>query len=144
MPELSNIDESPKSRPKRSRRPLVLKIIAAAVGAGVFGALSLVITFIVLSRDLPEIRSLGEYHPKQATVVYGKDGQIVARFASERRTVVALERIPQVVIDAVVSAEDADFFNHQGIDSMAILRCAVKNVISGHTVCGGSTITQQT
>lgn len=142
--DLSQIDEAPSTPPAKKRTPLVVKILAAVIGTAIAGAIGLVITIAVLSRDLPELRSLNDYHPKQATVVYGKDGQIVARFASERRTVVGFDRIPQVMIDAVIAAEDADFYTHEGVDTSAILRCAIKNVISGRTVCGGSTITQQT
>jgi penicillin-binding protein 1A len=145
--DLSKIDETteaPEAPPPKGRRPLAVRIAAGILAAGIAGALGITILFVVVSRDLPEIRSLNDYHPKQATVVYGKDGQVVARFASERRTVVPFDRIPQVVIDAVIAAEDDEFFTHEGIDTVAIFRCAVKNLISGHTVCGGSTITQQT
>ncbi|MEM7676360.1 MAG: PBP1A family penicillin-binding protein, partial [Myxococcota bacterium] len=79
-----------------------------------------------------------------ATVIYGRGGEIVARFAKERRTVVPFEQIPSVMVDAVVSAEDAGFFEHTGIDFMGIARCVIKNVTRGRAVCGASTITQQT
>ncbi|NJK88551.1 MAG: penicillin-binding protein, partial [Myxococcales bacterium] len=90
------------------------------------------------------MRSLDDYAPPQATVVYGAEGEVVARFAKERRTVVSYEKIPRVMVNAVVAAEDSDFFRHRGIDFFGIARCAVKNLVSGRKRCGGSTITQQT
>jgi penicillin-binding protein 1A len=106
--------------------------------AGAFGLL------FVISRELPTLNSLGDYDPPQATVVYGADGELIARFARERRTVVPFERIPSVMVEAVVAAEDAGFFEHEGVDYFGILRCLVKNTVAGRKACGGSTITQQT
>lgn len=119
------------------------RVLLAAVFAMGFGTAAILLLFTLAARDLPRIESLADYRPKQATVVYGKDGQVVARFATERRTVVGYERLPEIIIDAVVAAEDSEFFDHQGVDYAGILRCFVKNTVSGRKVCGGSTITQQ-
>lgn len=124
-------------------RRWLTRLLATGIALTLVGAGVVLVTAMVLSRELPEIRSLADYRPKQATVVRGKDGQVVARFATERRTVVPYERFPQVVIDAVLAAEDDQFFEHQGVDWVGIARCAVKNALSGRAVCGGSTITQQ-
>lgn len=144
-------DPTLKARPNRgsSSRPpswlVWIRRIAVLVLAGaVLGALVLVIGLVVLSQDLPAIRTLEDYQPRQATVVYGRNGEIVARYAKERRTVVAFEKIPRIMVEAVISAEDAAFFEHTGIDFFGIVRCAVKNVTRGRAVCGASTITQQT
>lgn len=142
--DLSVIDEAPR-RAAGARRPRrAQKILAGLLALTLAGALSLGLAFVLIARDLPTIRSLNDYHPKQATVVFGKDGQVVARFASERRTVVSYDRIPPVMVDSVIASEDADFFTHQGVDYLGILRCFLKSVVSGRAVCGGSTITQQT
>ncbi|MBI2376392.1 MAG: PBP1A family penicillin-binding protein [Deltaproteobacteria bacterium] len=129
-------------RPRRRR--LLLDLLAALAGLSVAGVLLVIAAFYVIGRDLPQIRTLADYRPKQATVVYGKDDRVVARFATERRTVVPYERMPKVLIDAVVSAEDAEFFKHGGLDYLGITRCMVRNLIARRVVCGGSTITQQT
>ncbi len=136
------ITEVTRAVPKPRR--LLFDVLAAIAGLGAAGLLLLVAAFVIVGRDLPEINSLNDYHPKQTTVVYGRDDKIVARFAVERRTVVPYERIPKVLIDAVVSAEDAEFFTHGGLDYFGIARCMVRNVLARRVVCGGSTITQQT
>lgn len=139
-------DEAPessrRSRPS-PRRPvrIILAVLVALLAVGTAGALGLLAW---AARDLPALRTLDDYAPPRTTVVYGADGQVVARFAREHRTVVPFERIPPVVIEAVIAAEDADFFEHEGIDYLGIARCAVKNLLSGRKRCGGSTITQQT
>ncbi len=118
----------------------LLALTLGTLGAGTAGLLGLG----WIAEDLPQIRSIADYRPPQATVVYGAGGQVVARFARERRTVVPYARIPKVMIDAVLAAEDSDFFKHQGLDYLGIARCAAKNLLAGRAVCGASTITQQT
>lgn len=132
----------PVAAPEKPRSWLRHVLIALVVCTGL-GFLGLLLLFTLAARDLPRIESLADYRPKQATVVYGMDGEIVARFATERRTVVPYDRFPKIVVDAVVAAEDAEFFQHEGVDYPGILRCFVKNLVSGRKVCGGSTITQQ-
>lgn len=138
-------DEAPDTLIEPPRRPsrwgLLLGLSIALGVAATAGGLGLLVW---ATRDLPEIRSLDDYAPPRTTVVYGAEGQVVARFARERRTVVPFDRIPRVMVDAVLAAEDADFYQHEGIDYLGIARCAVKNLIAGRKQCGGSTITQQT
>lgn len=114
------------------------------VALSLVGGIASVITIVALARDLPDIKTLADYRPHQATRVYGKDGRVTARFALERRTVVPFDRIPKVMVDAVLAAEDDQFFEHEGLDYVGVARCAVKNLLSGRKKCGGSTITQQT
>jgi penicillin-binding protein 1A len=56
---------------------------------------------------------------------------------------VSLSRIPQVLRNAVIAAEDANFYSEEGVDFAAILRAAYVNFAEGQVVEGGSTITQQ-
>ncbi|MEO1335964.1 MAG: transglycosylase domain-containing protein, partial [Myxococcota bacterium] len=139
----------PGGRPPQLSQPTgwivwMRRLLIAALVSVIGGVLAVWIGIVVLSQGLPTIRSLNDYQPHQATVIYGRGGEVVARFAKERRTVVPFDVIPNVMVDAVVSAEDAGFFEHTGIDFMGIARCVIKNVIRGRAVCGASTITQQT
>lgn len=138
------VPTTPAERPSGRIRRWLTRLALFGLLAAIVAALGLFLAILVLAGDLPEIRTLADYQPPQATVVYGARGQVVARFAKERRTVVAYDRVPQVMIDAVLSAEDSDFFNHQGLDYLGIARCFVKNTLSGRKVCGASTVTQQT
>lgn len=97
--------------------------------------------------DLPSIDALKNYQPPQSTVVLDRNGAIVGRFYDERRTVVSLKKIPPQVKNAFIAAEDADFFEHRGIDYFGLMRAVLLEIkyrlIGGRRV-GGSTITQQT
>ena len=99
--------------------------------------------FYRVTRNLPQIGSLQDYEPPIVTTVYAADNTPIAEFYVERRIVVPLERIPQKLIEAFVSAEDSRFFEHEGIDFLGILRALWKNIKAGGIVQGGSTITQQ-
>jgi len=99
--------------------------------------------YFYLSDDLPKITSLRDYRPPIITTVYSDDNRKIAEFFQERRIVVPYEEMPDNLIKAFISAEDARFFKHQGVDILSILRAFFKNLEAGTIVQGGSTITQQ-
>ncbi|MCB9646386.1 MAG: PBP1A family penicillin-binding protein [Deltaproteobacteria bacterium] len=130
---------------RRSRLVRITRALAVTSVVGlIVGGIGVLVTLTVLARDLPEIDSLADYQPHQATTVMDPDGNVVARFAKERRTLVPIDQVPDIMLESVVAAEDATFWTHEGLDYFGIARCAVKNTLAGRKVCGGSTITQQT
>lgn len=100
------------------------------------------------SDGLPDIPKVDEYRPPILTEVYTVDGVLAGEFYNERRKVVPYERIPKRLVQAFIAAEDADFFDHFGVDVIGTGRAAFKTAIKKLTgkgkVQGGSTITQQT
>ncbi|HET9551393.1 MAG TPA: PBP1A family penicillin-binding protein, partial [Anaeromyxobacteraceae bacterium] len=109
-------------------------------------ALAVAVPALVLlrwTRELPAFDTLRDYRPLVSTRVLGAGGVEVFSFARERRTVVPLQEIPEVLRKAVLAAEDAKFYQHEGVNYLAILRCAAKGLLAGGVKCGGSTITQQ-
>ena len=79
----------------------------------------------------------------QRSRIHAADGTLLARIYQENRALVRYGAIPQVLVDAVLAAEDDRFFEHEGYDLRSILRAAVVNAREGEYVQGGSTITQQ-
>ncbi len=76
--------------------------------------------------------------------MYSNDGTFLTFLVEEQnREPVTLAEIPQPVIDAVLAMEDADFYEHDGVNFRAIFRAAVENINAGGIEQGGSTITQQ-
>ena len=93
---------------------------------------------------LPSIAELEKgYQPSQVTRVVARDGTTLAEIFTERRTIVKIEELPRHVKLAVLAAEDASFYEHEGINWLGIARAAVVNLRAGRTRQGGSTITQQ-
>lgn len=107
------------------------------------GGLGAVGLYYYISRDLPKITTLKDYHPPIISTVYADDGRKIGEFFNERRIVVPLTEIPDMLIKAFVAAEDSRFYTHRGIDLLSITRAFIKNIEAGSIVQGGSTITQQ-
>jgi penicillin-binding protein 1A len=105
----------------------------------VFGAAS----YFYFTHDLPSVETLRNYRPSIITRVFSEEGEVIGEFFYEKREVVSLDRIPNHLIQAFVAGEDARFFQHKGLDYLAILRAFLRNIFSGEIVQGGSTITQQ-
>ena len=99
--------------------------------------------YFYFTRDLPRISSLKDYRPPIITTVYSDDNRKVAEFFNERRVVVPLSKMPKMLVNAFVAAEDSRFFQHEGIDLFSIVRAFFKNIEAGAIIQGGSTITQQ-
>ena len=109
----------------------------------IIGAIASVGAYLYLSKNLPQISSLTQYHPPIITTVYSDDGRKIAEFFEERRIIKPLEEMPTALINAFIAAEDSRFYKHRGIDFYSIMRAFFKNLEAGTIVQGGSTITQQ-
>lgn len=114
---------------------LVLFMISAPLaGVGVY---------FHLSENLPKISTLKDYRPPVVTTVYSDDNRKIGEFYKERRLVIPLSKMPKMLIEAFIAAEDSRFYTHQGVDIISIIRAFFKNIEAGTIVQGGSTITQQ-
>ncbi|WP_299546198.1 penicillin-binding protein 1A [uncultured Tateyamaria sp.] len=107
-------------------------------------ALSIGAIFWMYGRDLPSHESLAQYQPATISRIYSGEGQIIDEFAQERRLFAPAETIPDLVKQAFISAEDKNFYTHDGYDLRGIGAAAYDAVRSrGRDVRGASTITQQ-
>ena len=95
----------------------------------VMGALTLGAIFYMYGQDLPTPDTLSSYTPKTVSRIYDGEGDLLDEYAVERRLFTPIEEIPDVVIHAFISAEDKDFFVHDGYSVMAILS-AVRDIIT--------------
>lgn len=100
---------------------------------------------LVLSRfvQLPAVEALTVYQPSAATQVRAANGSLLATFAAEKRIPLPPEQIPQLFKNAVLAAEDADFYSHPGIDPKGVARAVFRNIFHGWGSQGASTLTQQ-
>lgn len=133
----------PPTRRGKKKGPLsrlfrtTLILLSFALGAGIAGA------YWILTADLPDFDHLVDYRPKETTRIHAPDGTVVGELFVERRTVIPPREIPETLKRAILAAEDAQFYEHEGVDYLGILRAFFKNLASGKTRQGGSTITQQ-
>ena len=111
-------------------------LLAAGLGVGAGWAASRLIR-------VPKVEQLASYRPDIVTEIRGADGSIVARFAIERRFLVTRDQLPEVLVQAVLAAEDARFYDHGGVDIIRIGGAALRDLATRRLAEGASTITQQ-
>ena len=100
--------------------------------------------FFAYSPDLPIISDLDDYTPGTITRIHARTGELIGEFATERRLILNYDEIPEVLRNAIIAAEDADFFNHIGFNIPRIVITMMSNIREGDlTAAGASTITMQ-
>ncbi len=126
---------------RRSRRWLFLFFLLCAVVFAAGGAaLGIRVGY---EYNLPKIQSLEDFRPDVITDIYSDDNKVIGEFAMERRIIVSLDEIPAHLQLAILAAEDDQFYNHSGINYLAIPRAAYRDIIAMSRAEGASTITQQ-
>ncbi|MFZ9646615.1 MAG: transglycosylase domain-containing protein, partial [Fluviibacter sp.] len=93
--------------------------------------------------QLPSLDVLTDYRPKVPLRVYTSDGALIGEFGEERRQVVKINQVPEVMKQAILAAEDDRFYQHSGVDVFGFARAAAANLVSGGKKQGASTITMQ-
>jgi len=102
------------------------------------------VAYWLIAPRLPDVAELKDYHMQVPLRVLSADGKLIATFGETRRIPVAIANVPERLKDAVLAAEDADFYRHPGVDWHGIVRAGWHVVITGGDKGpGGSTITQQ-
>src|SRR5450755_4770601 len=98
------------------------------------------------SKDLPDYSQLQDYEPPVMTRVHAADGELLAEYAKQRRLYLPIQAVPKLVINAFISAEDKNFYEHPGLDISGIGRAGMlylQNLGKNRRPQGASTITQQ-
>ena len=128
---------------KKGKRTFKKMAIKALFVLGLLAFITGVGLAYYLIKDLPELDNIADYKPDIITKVYSDNGVQIGEFATEKREIIPISKVPKQLIQAFVAAEDDRFFEHEGIDFISILRAFIINVRAGGVVQGGSTITQQ-
>lgn len=118
------------------RRFLVPLVAAAAIGAALGVGVAAAI-------HVPRVDAVTEFSPKLITQLRDQRGEVFATYARERRMLIQEGDLPKVLQDAVVAAEDSEFFRHGGIDAVGVARSVLVNLQRGRHAQGASTITMQ-
>lgn len=93
--------------------------------------------------SLPSLEALTDYRPKVPMRIYSTEGILLGEFGEERRALVKISEVPDVMKHAILAAEDDRFYEHGGVDYVGVLRAAMSNFTSGGAKQGASTITMQ-
>ena len=121
-------------------------LFATATVLGLVGAAAVGVYIWQQAQDLPDHATLEKYEPPIMTRLHAVDGSLIAEYANERRLFLPIQAVPQTIVQAFMSAEDKNFYDHGGIDLTGIARAVVTNLENfGRNVRpqGASTITQQ-
>jgi len=131
--------ESSASKKKKNGKLALylIGILLAAAGGSLFG--------YAATRwiDIPKVELLEKYRPDVVTEVRARDGTVIGRFAIERRIVLAPDKIPPIVKNAILSIEDHRFYKHGGIDPVRLFQAGLHDIRTGSKAQGASTLTQQ-
>jgi penicillin-binding protein 1A len=133
-----------RRRRRHTGRSVVLLGLGVLATVAVIGVLSAVGYVLAIAASAPDLSELKPADKGQLSVVYAADGSKLGFIQSDvLRRVVPWGDIPVEMRRATVAIEDERFYKHGGVDLNAIVRAGIKNLESGKTVQGGSTITQQ-
>jgi penicillin-binding protein 1A len=99
--------------------------------------------YLYMLIHLPSVKKIIDIHLQAPLRVYSSDGKLMAEFGTKRRIPIALNEVPQKMIEAFLATEDSRFFEHNGVDFISLVRAAKAVVSTGKKVQGASTITMQ-
>ncbi len=120
----------------------LLYVGSVALGLALVGSLLGAFILALLYPTLPSLETLTDYRPKIPLRVVSAEGELLGEFGEERRAVVKIAEVPDVMKKAILAAEDERFYSHGGVDYLSVMRAAWTNVTSG-TQQGAGTITMQ-
>ncbi|HPO03001.1 MAG TPA: transglycosylase domain-containing protein, partial [Treponemataceae bacterium] len=122
---------------RNSLIPLMLILFFSALGGALIGL------NVALVRNLKNNEHFTEFNPALPTRILDINGELITEFASdEKRELITLDALPPHMINALLTREDQIFYKHNGFSVKALAR-AVFGQLTGRSLGGGSTITQQ-
>jgi penicillin-binding protein 1A len=113
---------------------IAVSLVLVAMGVGA-------LTVVLLWPNLPSLEVLTDYRPKIPLRIYSAENELIGEFGEEKRAVVKIKDVPQVMKAAILAAEDDRFYQHGGVDYVGVVRAAAANLQGRRE--GASTITMQ-
>lgn len=148
---ISNKKKSSKGKkngPAPQFRKKIRKVVYVVLGVVFFiGCVGLIVLGVYLKRigdALPAPDQLVDRSSDQSTQILDRNGNLLYTiFGDENREFVPIDKIPEHTKKALLAAEDAEFYQHKGLDYLGIIKAFIQNIRGGKVVRGGSTLTQQ-
>ncbi len=121
-----------------------LRLLFRLAFFGLFGGLWLLAgVYLYLSPGLPDVETLRDVQLQTPMRVYTREGDLIGQFGEQKRSPLSFDDVPSQFVDALLAAEDDNFFRHRGIDLMGLMRAVSELVLTGQKGSGGSTLTMQ-
>ncbi|NYI01547.1 penicillin-binding protein 1A [Cupriavidus plantarum] len=114
----------------------------AFAGLAAAGVLLAGFAAVVSLRQLPSIDALRDYRPDVPLRIFTSDNTLIGEFGTEHREFIPIEHMPKRMTEALLAAEDDQFYSHAGVDFAGLVRAALANIGEGYAQ-GASTITMQ-
>ena len=123
---------------------IVVKILSAMFAAGILLFIAgILYIFLFLVPELPSIDTLQDTELKVPLRIYDKNEFLLAEYGEHRRIPLKYDEIPKKVERALLAAEDDQFWEHSGVDPLALMAAVYELITTGNKTRGGSTITMQ-
>jgi len=133
---------SKKGKSKKSKVSLIINILLIALLASIVACIiGAVIFFSIIVKEAPDFDPKNLY-TQESSIVYGPNGEEIAKLGTEKREKITYADMPQVLIDAIVATEDSAFFQHNGFNAARFLKASLSQVLGGGGG-GASTLTMQ-
>lgn len=134
--------EKRSGRRKKPKRKWWKKLLSFCLVCGAFGV------FAVFAFCIYIVSSCGEFEPnalanQDQTIIYDSQNNIIAKLGMEKRESVTYDKLPQVLIDAIIATEDSRYFEHNGVDGARFLKASVGQLLGNSSAGGASTLTMQ-
>ena len=137
------VNKHSKQLMMKINRP-VLRFLILTGAAGFFSLfIGVCSVYLYLAPSLPSVESLKNIQLQTPLRIYTQDKKLIAEFGEKRRTPVTFEEVPQQFYNALIAAEDENFYSHPGIDIKGLARAAYELITTGKKRSGGSTLTMQ-
>ncbi len=134
----------PVSKKKQQKYPVLSWLGKSAIVLFLLGVLFFILVFLGVLGPVPSKTQLHQINNPLASEVYSADGKILGRYYVENRSYATFDEISPNVINALIATEDSRFYEHRGIDEIALARVFVKSILLRNDAAGGgSTISQQ-
>lgn len=127
---------------KKKKKKIFFKILIAGLILFIIALIGLIVFIFIIIKNAPDFNPDKLYN-KEATVIYDKDGGVIAKIGSQIREVITYDEMPQVLVDAIVATEDSRFFSHNGFDLPRFMKASVGQVMGNSNAGGASTLTMQ-
>ena len=121
-----------------TRKLAVLILISSCAIAWLLAGL-----YLYLGPNLPEADTLRDVKLQTPMRVLSQDGLLIGQFGEQKRSPLKFEEIPEHFVDAMLAAEDDQFFEHGGVDMLGLARAITELIATGQKRSGGSTLTMQ-